>query len=122
MSGAHAVHPRLGAASAIAREHPAERGATPRAGRRPVPAEAGRGRHRAGQHGGQRRLVDLHDQPVDAGQPAAQVGDVVAHALGQRLGQLAAGAVVGEHLVAARRSTVAARVHGPATWILNAPA
>ena len=37
-----------------------------------------------------------------AGHPAAYVGDVVAEPLGQRLRQLAAGAEVGEHLVAAR--------------------
>ena len=54
------------------------------------------------EHRGQRRLVDLHDQPLGAGQPAAQVGDVVADPLGERLGEVAAGAVVGEDLVAAR--------------------
>ena len=82
-------------ASAIAPEHPAQR--LRRLGRvdGAVPAEPGRRRDAAGQHRGERRLVDLHDQPVDAGQPAAQVGDVVAQALGQRLGQLAPGAVVG---------------------------
>ena len=67
-----------------------------------VPAEAGRGRHRAGQHRGQRGLVDLDDQPVRAREPAAQVGDVGGEPLGQRLGELAPGAEVGEHLVAAR--------------------
>ena len=39
---------------------------------------------------------------VGARDPAAHVGDVVAQALGERLGQLAAGAVVGQHPVAAR--------------------
>ena len=66
-----------------------------------MPAEAGRGRDRAGQDRGQRGLVDLDDEPVRARQPAAQVGHVVVQPLGQRLGQLAPGAEVGEHLVAA---------------------
>jgi hypothetical protein len=48
------------------------------------------------------RLVDLHDQPFDAGQPTAYVAHVVAQSLGQGLAELAAGAVVAEHLVAAR--------------------
>ena len=66
-----------------------------------MPAEARGRRHPAGQHAGQRRLVELHHPPVDAGQPAPQVGQVAPYALGQGLGQLAAGAVVGEHPVAA---------------------
>ena len=41
-------------------------------------------------------------RPSAPGQPAADVGDVAAQPLGQRLRQLAAGAEVGEHPVAAR--------------------
>ena len=67
-----------------------------------VPAEAGRGRHRAGQHRGQRGLVDLDHHPVRARQPAAQVGDVSGQPLGQCLRELAPGAEVREHLVPAR--------------------
>jgi hypothetical protein len=66
-----------------------------------VPVEAGRGRHPARQHGRQRGLVELHDQ-VGAGDPPAQVGDVRPQSFGERLGQLAPGAVVGQHAVAAR--------------------
>ena len=87
--------------SVTAAKHPLQRRAGPRRVDRPVPAEAGRGRHCAGQHGGQRGLVDLHEQ-LGARDPAADVGDVVAQPLGERLRQLAAGAVVGEHPVAAR--------------------
>ena len=62
--------------------------------------EAGRRRHRAGEHRRQRGLVDLHDD-LGVRDPAADVGDVVAQTLGERLGELAARAVVGEHPVAA---------------------
>ncbi len=67
-----------------------------------MPAEAAGGRHLAGDDRGQHRLVDLHDPAVDAAEPSAQVGEVGADALCERLRELAAGAVVGEHLVAAR--------------------
>ena len=56
---------------------------------------------RARQHGGQRRLVDLHHD-VGLGHPAPHVGDVDAQPLGEGLGELAARAAVGEHPVAAR--------------------
>ena len=55
-----------------------------------------------------------------AGHPAAYVGHVVAHALGQRLRELAAGAVVGRapcRRAASRRWRPAST--GPATWTLN---
>ena len=89
---------------------------------RAVPAEAGRGRHRPREHGGQRRLVHLDDDPVDAGQPAAYVGrrgratpSASAWASSRR-------APWSESTLSPRGfSTVAASVHGPATWILNAP-
>ena len=67
-----------------------------------VPAEAGRGRDRARPA---RRPAPARRPGRPAGRrrhPAAHVGDVVAQPLGERLRQLAAGAVVGEHLVAAR--------------------
>ena len=70
------------------------------------PRGGGRSRTRSGTRpastDGQRRLVDLHHPPVDAGQPAAQVGEVAPYALGERLRELAPGAVVGQHQVAAR--------------------
>ncbi len=67
-----------------------------------VATEPGRRGHPPGHDRRQRGLVDLHDEPVDARQPAAYVVDVGEHALGQPLGQVAAGAGVAEHPVAAR--------------------
>ena len=102
MPGAHACTHGSAPASRIASITHAERGT--RLGRvhRPVPAEAGRGRDRPVQHRRQRRLVELHHPAVDAGHAAPEVGQVAAYALGERLRELAPGAVVGEHQVAAR--------------------
>ena len=83
-------------------EHPLERPPRPRAGGR---CGAGRSRTRSGPARRARRPAPARRparRSSAPGQPAAHVGDVVAHALGQRLGELAPGAVVGEHLVAAR--------------------
>ena len=101
--GGARVHPRLGAGLGDRAEHPLEGAPTPRAD---APCGAGRSRTRsapapastAGSAGSSTCTINA----LDAGHPAAQVGDVVADALGQRLRQLAPGAVVGEHLVAAR--------------------
>ena len=101
-AGRARVHPGLGARAGDRVQHPAERLRGLGRVHGAVPAEAGRGRHRTGQHRGQRGLVDLDHHPVPARQPAAQVGDVDGEPLGQRLGQLAPGAEVRQHLVAAR--------------------
>ena len=100
-AGRTAVHPGLGAFVGDRAEHPTERVRRLGPVDGAVPPEAGRRRHRTGQHGGQRGLVDLYDEPVDAGQPAAEVADVAAHALRECLGEIATRAVVGEDLVAA---------------------
>ncbi len=65
-------------------------------------AEPRGGGHPTGQHRGQRRLVHLHHPPVDAGQPAAQVGQVAPYSFGERLRQLPPRTVVGQGQVAAR--------------------
>ena len=92
------MHPGLVTRSG---EHPLEGRGRLRRVHDPMPAEAGRGRDGTGQHRRQGRLVDLHDDPL-GGDPAAYVGEMGRHALGERLRQLASSAVVGEHLVAAR--------------------
>jgi hypothetical protein len=66
-----------------------------------VSPEAGSGRHLPAEHAGQRRLIDLDHQPIHTRQAAAYVPNVVAQALGERLGELAAGTVVGQDPVAA---------------------
>ena len=99
--GGAAVRDRGGTGVGHRREDPLQRGGgRGRVVDRAVPGEAGRGRHPAAEHGRQRRLVDLHDDPAP-GDPAPHVGDVAAQPLGERLRELAAGAVVGEHPVAA---------------------
>jgi hypothetical protein len=67
-----------------------------------VPGEPARGGDAAAQHGRDRGLVDLHHDLGRAAEPAADVGNVRPETLRERLGQLAPGAVVGQHLVAAR--------------------
>ena len=67
-----------------------------------MPAEAGRGGDAGAQHGGERRLVDLDHQSVDAGQASSYVGDMDAHPLGERLREVATSAVVRQDLVPAR--------------------
>ena len=59
------------------------------------------GRH-GRQHGGQGRLIELHDQLARRGDASPQVPDVVGDGECQRLREIAAGAVVGEDLVPAR--------------------
>ena len=88
-------------AETIARQHPLQGRCRQRRVDRAVPVEAGRRRHPAGEHRRQRRLVDLHEDG-GAGHPAAHVRHVLDQPLGQRLGELATGADVGEHPVAAR--------------------
>ncbi len=66
-----------------------------------MPAEtAGRG-DPATQHRRQRRLVDLYDQ-LRTRDPARHARHVLGDALGQGLGEIATGSVVGEHPVATR--------------------
>ena len=70
---------------------------------RAVPAEPRGGRHLRGAAPPPRAGSSTWSRSGPApGDPAAYVGQVVADPLGERLRQLAAGAVVGEHLVAAR--------------------
>ena len=63
---------------------------------RPDPVQPARARHPAAQHGGQRRLVQLEQQP-GAGHPGAHPGHVRGHPLGQRRGQVPDRARVGQH-------------------------
>ena len=65
-----------------------------------MPREAARGRHGAGQHARQQRLVEL-DEGFGPGQPSGHLGDRGLDALGQRLTKIATGAGVGEHPVPA---------------------
>ena len=121
--GCAGVHPRLGAGVGDRVQHPAQR--LGRLGQvdGAVPAEPGRGRHRARQHGGQRGLVDLDDQAVRARHPAAYVGDVRRSAPRPAPGRARAGRRSPRapcRRAAARRSRPAST--GPATWTLNAPA
>ena len=118
-AGRAGVHPRLGAGLGDAVEHPLQRRG--RLGRvhRPVPAEAGRGRDRAREHRGQRRLVDLDDDPLGAGHPAAYVGDVVATPSASACASSRRAPWSESTLSPRGFSTVAASVHGPATWTLN---
>ena len=92
------VHPGLGPG---ALEHTGERRRDLRRVHDAVSAEARRGGHLPGQHRGQGRLVHLDDDALGV-DPAAEVGEMVGHPFGQGLGDLAAGTVVGEQLVAAR--------------------
>src|SRR5699024_6704957 len=55
--------------------------------------------YRAGEHGGQRRLVDLEDQ-VGTGDAASHVREVTADPRGQRLGHVPASAMVGQQPIA----------------------
>ena len=104
VAGRARVHPRLGARLGGRREHPLQVLGEPRAGRRarcrPKPR---RGRHlrRRAPRPAPARPPARTSGPAP-GDPAAYVGQVVADPLGERLRQLAPGAVVGEHLVAAR--------------------
>ena len=88
----------------------------------PVPAEAGRRRDLRAEHRGQRRLVDLDDQPVDAGQPAAYVGTWARTPSASAWASSRRAPWSPSTLSPRGFSTVAARVHGPATCTLNAPA
>ena len=99
--GGAAVHHRLGAGGADRLDHRLQRRRRPLRVDRAVPAEARGRRDRTGEHGGQGRLVDLH-QDLRPRHPTAYVGDVLGEPLGERLGQLATGTVVGEHPVTAR--------------------
>ncbi len=55
----------------------------------------------AGEHGGQRRLVDLQHERC-SGHPPTHVGQVLPDPGGERLREVTTGADVGQHLVAAR--------------------
>jgi hypothetical protein len=85
-----------------------------------VPPEAGRGGNPAGQHGRERRLVHL-DQQRRSREPATEVGDVLAERGGECLGQLVRAPWSASTRSPRGFSTVAASVHGPATWTLSGP-
>ena len=100
--GAHECDPRLGARLGGRREQPlqvlGELGPVHRA----VPAEPRGGGYLRAQHRPEGGLVHLEQERTGARHPATYVGQVVADPLGERLRQLTAVAVVGQHLVAAR--------------------
>ena len=60
-----------------------------------MPEIAPLGRDASGEHGGQRRLVDLQAQ-LEGRQAAPQVGEQVGDPGGERLGHVAAGRTVAE--------------------------
>ncbi len=100
--GGTAVDPRLGTGVADGARAPRPAPRSPRAGAR---CGAGRTRRRSAPHRRGRRAGRARRPGRRSGsrrQATSYVGDVVGHAQRQRLGQVASGAVVGQHLVAAR--------------------
>ena len=119
--GAHECTHGSAPASATAASTQPERLATPRAGAttrcRPKPDAVGT---RRVQHGGQRGLVDLDDQPVArraAGGARRRRGRAAPSASACARSRRAPWSA--STLSPRGFSTVAASVHGPATWILN---
>ena len=121
--GGARVHPRLGARLGDRREHPLQVRRTASGGStRPVPAEAGGRRHLRGEHRGQRR-ARRPARPA-ARRPASRrrrsatwsrTPSASACASSRRAPWSAS------TLSPRGLSTVAASVHGPATWTLKAP-
>ena len=95
-----AVHERLDARVVSGAQDRVEQRRGGRGVDGPVAVEARGGGDLTGQHRGQRRLVDL-EQQGGARDASPHLGEVVAQPRGQRLRQLAAQAVVGQHAVAA---------------------
>ena len=113
------MHQRHGAAARAAAKTGSSSADAPGVDRA-VPVQAGRGGDLAGHHRRQRGLVELEHQ-LGAGDPAAEVGDVVAHPSASACAS-SRRAPWSESTRSPRGfSTVAASVHGPATWTLSGP-
>ena len=85
-----------------------------------VGAVAAGGGHPAAQHRGERGLVELEDD-ARARHPPRHVREVRAEALGERGGQVPAGAGSGNAASPPRSSTAAASVQGPTAWTFSGP-